>query len=54
MKTRIVLGAIMFILLLSSGGPAVSASTSRYYGTATFAEAATETPRYIFPFTSGA
>lgn len=54
MKFRIVLGMVVTVLLLSSGGSAVSASTSRYHGTAKFAETPTETPRYIFPFTSGA
>jgi peptide/nickel transport system substrate-binding protein len=54
MNHRLVLGVVATAVLISSVAPAVHASSSPYHGTVTFAQAATQTPRYIFPFTSGA
>jgi len=52
-KARIAVGAVVAVLLLSSGGLAVSARTSGYHGTATFALPQGEPPNYIFPLVLG-
>jgi peptide/nickel transport system substrate-binding protein len=53
MKARFAVGAVVAVLVISSGWSAVSASTSTYHGTATFALPQGVPPNYIFPFASG-
>jgi peptide/nickel transport system substrate-binding protein len=52
-KSKLALGVAAAALLAASSGSAVSANTTNYHGTVTYALQPNQHPTYIFPFLSG-